>query len=268
MLSFLLFTILNSISQTAEQAWGYLPDTKIKIISGTASHYQPGENINMSFDGDMNTMIGYRTSHMEIGDVFCKLISFWQLELYYSHVKGQRDFYAYVQEQICSNHVSDSDGEQQIQFMKICCDVAHTDFTGIFTKWGMLRLIDQTTVNLSSIQEEQYYSKGFKITQQQVDDLKKYATHYKKPTQNIHYIHDNVRTQFTKNLPVEQGKIERGEDSFHISGWKNVVVYEIYNGDKLLAITLMNDFSVSFKHENLIIRAIPASGSPLVVELK
>ena len=204
---------------------------------------------------------------MKHGDVFCTLIPCWQLELYNSHVNGQQDFYADVHEQLRKNRDVENDAEQQLQFMKICCDVAQTDFTDFFEQWGMLVPMKETIEDLSSIQGKVNYSRSFTITKQQVNDLKKYSAKYKKPAQNIQYIHDNNVDMFRSDGTNVKGNVEWAGNTINIKDWQHVAVYEVYYYGELFRVT---PFSViSFRDgrdkDLVAIYALPVKGNKVRV---
>jgi hypothetical protein len=122
--------------------------------------------------------------HNAHDDVFCKLIPFWQLQLYFGIAQKQTDFYKDIHEQIRINPNPPTDGECQIAFVKIACDVAKTDLTEFFEAWGFLKPID--------IIFDDYGNKRFYISQAQVDAAKEYIAQkgYPKPTHTIQNITD------------------------------------------------------------------------------
>lgn len=272
---------VGHVNQTAGFKWVGLTEVSNNVYSMYVQHAfklpsrLANEKLHSDFDGYWNNryekgfteIVAGNISHMKHGDVFCKLIPFWQLELYNSQVNGQKDFYADVHEQLRTYPVIESDAEQQLQFMKICCDVAQTDFTDFFEQWGMLVPMKETIEDLSSIQGKVNYSRSFTITKQQVNDLKKYSAKYKKPAQNIQYIHDNNVDMFRSDGAIVKGDVEWAGNTINIKDWQNVVAYEVYYDEKLLRVT---PFSViSFRDDrdkNLVaIYAVPVIGNKVRV---
>lgn len=123
-------------------------------------------------------------------DVLNKLVPFWQLKLYMHNTLGRNDFYPKVFETIRRNPNPATDGECQLEFVKICCDVAKLDFTEFFDAWGFLMPVD--------IEIDDYGVKQFTITQSQVEACKAYiaSKSYPKPTKDITYITDNNINDF------------------------------------------------------------------------
>lgn len=232
------------------------------------------EKLNSDFDGIWNNryekgfteLIAGKVPIMKHGDVFCRLIPFWQLQLYNSDVKGQKDFYADVHEQIRINPDPETDAEAQLQFMKICCDAAKTDFTDFFEKWGLLTVIDENVSDHSSIPNQVYGRKDFTITKKDIDALKKHAGKYKKPDVNMHYLHDECIAAFKNAGKIKKGAVEKDGNQIRLSGWENVAVYEVYDNGKLVFVTPFASFKLPDNISKPVIRAVPAKGESVVVE--
>lgn len=79
-----------------------------------------------------NSIVVRNRSHAEEEDVFCKLIPFWQLELYFGKVLGrtpreQADkggFYPDIYEYVRTHPDLPTPGEQQLEFVYITSKVA------------------------------------------------------------------------------------------------------------------------------------------------
>ncbi|MDR1120605.1 MAG: M60 family metallopeptidase [Dysgonamonadaceae bacterium] len=137
-------------------------------------------------------IIESKIAHAACEDVFCKLVPFWQLKLYMHNVLGKEDFYADVYEKIRINPNptgklgSNNDGQCQLEFVRIVCDVAQIDFTDFFVKWGFL-----TPINLGH--------NNIVITGKAIDEVKKYIRDkaYPPAPDNLHLIDDeNYKTMF------------------------------------------------------------------------
>lgn len=127
-----------------------------------------------------NEIVG-KIAHNASTDVFYKLVPFWQLKLYVQDALGKTDFYKDVYEAVRVNNDPATDGEAQLQFVKIACDAAQLDLTDFFTSWGFLTPIDVTM--------EDYSTARFTITQAQIDQVKAdiVAKGYPKPVHNNIY---------------------------------------------------------------------------------
>jgi hypothetical protein len=122
-----------------------------------------------------------RKSYLAAGNVFDRLVPFWQLQLYFTQ-NGRPDFYADVMEEMRRRPDAGSGNEairNQFEFVKICCDVAQLDLTDFFDKWGFF-WVGSLTVN-------DYGKYDYTITQQMVDDAKAYIAQkkYKQPAADI-----------------------------------------------------------------------------------
>ena len=127
-----------------------------------------------------------KKSYLAVGNVFDRLVPFWQLHLYFAR-NGKPDFYADVMEEMrLRPHAGTGDESirNQFEFVKICCDVSKMDLTDFFDKWGFF-WVGEITVN-------DYGKYHFKITQQMVDATKSYIANknYEKPADDITLVED------------------------------------------------------------------------------
>ena len=94
------------------------------------------------------TILDKRVSFLKSDDVMCRLVPFWQLELYFSQ-NGYKDFYPDLYEELRKNAdareslVDSKKGSKmytnsyfQLNFVKTACKVAKLDLTDFFDKWG------------------------------------------------------------------------------------------------------------------------------------
>ncbi len=127
-----------------------------------------------------------KRSYLAVGNVFDRLVPFWQLHLYFAR-NGKPDFYADVMEQMRRRPHAGRGNESiqnQFEFVKICCDVSELDLTDFFEKWGFF-WVGELTV-------KDYRTYHYKITQEMVDDTKAYiaSKKYEKPADDITLIED------------------------------------------------------------------------------
>lgn len=174
------------------------------------------------------------------GDHFVKLVPLWQLQLYHAVAgKGnswyQPDFYADIYIKAIDNNNTPKDAaEAQLNFVKRACDVTKTDLTDFFEKSGILMPID--------LWVDDYTCSQMTITDQDVKDVKAYASQYPKPsTPVIHYITANSIDYYKNKLPLkgELNKgITKGEHTLTVDHaiWQNVVAFETYKGKELVKI--------------------------------
>ena len=175
------------------------------------------------------------------GDHFVKLCPLWQLLLYYREIIGgsKRDWYGDVAEIVRNTDESNfTDGELNLNFMRNTCDVVKEDLTDFFIKCGMLKPINKVL--------NDYVSAPLVITQQDCEELVKYASRYPKPaTPVLYYLSGNSEKAFKEKLSVEgeYGKGVRVKTDGNIvvdhAVWKNAVVFETYKDEELKYVALV-----------------------------
>lgn len=178
------------------------------------------------------------------GDHFVKLCPLWQLLLYYRVAEGtpwrKPDWYADIAEIVRNTNESGmSDGQLQLNFMKNVCDIVKEDLSDFFVKIGMLKPIDKDM--------DDYARARLTISQADCDQLKQYAKRYKKPASPIiYYMTVNSLDAFQKRLPVA-GSYNQGVSVDPLKGtgkishsvWKNVTVFETYQGQELIKVAMV-----------------------------
>ncbi|RNC63845.1 M60 family metallopeptidase [Proteiniphilum sp. X52] len=178
------------------------------------------------------------TPHPGENDVFCKLVSLWQLQLYFSNARGQEDTYKDLYEKVRTSPDKPNAGEQQLEFVKMMCDVTRTDLTGFFRKWGYLSPFDQTI--------DDYGNARILITQSQIDrtvaDIK--AKNYPLLSEKVEYICDSNWEVFKNRLPVKAGSTTKSGKTITMTGWKNAVAYEVYEGESLVFVSNRASFTL------------------------
>jgi len=127
-----------------------------------------------------------KKSFLDNGDVFDRLVPFWQLHLYFSR-NGRPDFYADVMEQMRLRPdagTRNNSIRNQFEFVKISCDVAKLDLTDFFEKWGFFWV--------GELKVGDYGNYRYTITRQMVDETKAYIAkkQYKKPAEDITAVED------------------------------------------------------------------------------
>ena len=178
------------------------------------------------------------TPHPGEGDVFCKLVSLWQLQLYFANAKGFTDIYKDFYERVRTSPNQPTPGEQQLDFVRAICDITETDLIRFFTRWGYLSPFDDEL--------DDYGKRRFTVTRKQVDDLiaEIGAKNYTPVTEAIEYICDSNWQLFRDKLPVQKGTATINGAKITTSGWKNVVAYEVYEGDELIFVSNRNTFTL------------------------
>lgn len=191
------------------------------------------------------------------GDHFVKLVPLWQLQLYFA-VSGEGnnwsnpDFYS----DIYIKAIDAPQGEEkeasyyQLNFMKNACDAAQLDLTDFFEMSRMLYPID--------LWVDDYTCSQMTITEDDIKDVKKYASKYSKPsTPVLHYITANS-TDVYKNKAALVGTTGKGftegENLITVNNdaWKNAVAFETYENDKLIKVAFVgagsNDVKTTTVH--------------------
>ena len=172
-------------------------------------------------------------------DVFVDVAPMWQLLLYNTEARGNKDFYPQIYHQVReTDEKGMTQGELRTLFCKRACDAAQLDLSEFFVKTGMLAPIDR----MVSDYEEAHMT----ITREMCLDAIAYAHRYPKPDSRvIYYITGNNLPFFRdkkavrapeKDVPppvVENGRMEIPADM-----WENAVAFEAWQGDKLLHVSL------------------------------
>lgn len=171
-------------------------------------------------------------SHATHDDVFCKLIPFWQLELYFGKVLGrtpmqQSDhggFYADCYEWVRTHDDLPTAGRQQLEFVYIASECAGMNLLDFFGKWGFLTPVDATI--------DDYGTGQMTVTQQMADELRARveALGYPTPDVPLEYITDNNYETFKSKKPIVKGTATRSAQTLTMNDWQNVIVYEVREG--------------------------------------
>lgn len=174
-------------------------------------------------------------------NVSVNLVPFWQLFLYNSEARGQKDFYPQIYQSVRTTDESKlTQGELRVLFFKRACDAAQLDFSEYFVKTGMLVPMDRIVRDYSGHQ--------MTITRRMCEEAVRYASRYPKPESPvIYYISADSLPIFREKLAIHKpGKgtpapaITAGKIEVPASAWKNAVAFEAYAGDKLLHISLFS----------------------------
>lgn len=186
------------------------------------------------------------------GDHFVKLVPLWQLQLYFAvagkgNSWGNPNFYGDIFIKAIDAPVIEArpDSYYQLAFMKNACDAAKLDLTDFFEQSCMLYPID--------LWVDDYTCAQMTITEDDIREVKTYASKYKKPeTPVLQYITANSTEVYRKKLPLE-GKAGSGfikEEKQLIvdnSIWKNAVAFETFVDDKLVKVAFVGAGSSDVK---------------------
>ena len=200
----------------------------------------------------------------DANDVFCKLVPFWQLELYFGKVLGRTplqqsdkggfypDVYEYARNK---DYTGMTDGDIQLDFVYNCCLSAKMNLLDFFEKWGFLTPINKKI--------EDYDTRTLTVTPDMVDALrhKVNGLGYSKPDVALEYISDNSFELYKSRASVvagshathtaksfTEGKTEAIGEAITIQGWKNVVAYEVKDADGKLIFVCSGETTPSSTH--------------------
>lgn len=189
-------------------------------------------------------------------DPFCRLIPFWQLELYINKVLDQKDFYKDLYELIRVEDDITSIGGNQVEFVRRASQTAQLDLAEFFSKWGFLTPVNRKV--------NDYVQGQMIITQEDSDAVRDKTSVYSKPVHNFEYICEHNVDIYKKDATIQKGTATRTGNKITMTGWQNAVAYEVYKGDKLVFVSPMQSFTVSTDlatlDETTRVYAIPAKG--------
>ncbi len=167
-------------------------------------------------------------------DVFCQLIPFWQLELYFGKVldntpmkrNDHGGFYADLYENVRTTEDPTTQGACQLEFAYRASKVSGYDLTDFFEKWGFFVPVDKKI--------DDYGKKTLTVTKETADAVKQRikALGLPKPAVAMEYITDNNFQVFRNKKAVEAGLASRSGNTITMTGWKNVVVFEVREGNE------------------------------------
>ena len=172
--------------------------------------------------------------HSTEGDVFCKLVPFWQLQLYFGEVLGQTPelredkggFYPDVFEYVRTSPDLGTAGEQQTEFVLTCSKASGHNLLDFFTKWGFLTPVDASI--------DDYGSGRMTVTESRIEEIRQRveALGLPKPDSPIEYITDNNKGLFRTRPEVIPGSVSvSSSGTVTLTDWKNVVVFEVRDAD-------------------------------------
>lgn len=201
-----------------------------------------------------------KVAHGNEKDVFCKLVPLWQLQLYLAKVKNQKDFYKDFYEQLRVRPNPATNGDCQLNFVKLVCELAQLDMTDFFKKWGFLSPIDEII--------DDYGKSPLKITQQQIDALVSEikSENYTIPSDRIEYICDSNWHIYKNKFSVVKGTATKYGNTITMKNWENVVAYEVWENNQLIFVSNKSKFKLDKQFtNNTSVYAISYNGSKIQV---
>ncbi len=172
-------------------------------------------------------------------DVFEKLVPFWQLQLIFTNVLGEKDFYSKIYEGARTRTVGNTHGDHQLKFVQMVCDSTGYDMTEFFETWGFLRPVD--------MEIDDYGVGQLRITQSDVNRTKRIIENRKYPKlpYAAEYITDENWQLYKNKAKVVKGVAARFGNNFKMSNWENVVAYEAWQGDEMVGLSMSEQVSFS-----------------------
>lgn len=178
--------------------------------------------------------IGQVTTTSRNYDHFVKLVPFWQLNLWGTMAGKCPDLIPMIIESIrtTDNYGSkfNTNGKQQVNWMKLACDSAKINLLPFFEKAGMLKPIN------AYIED---YGAGWNIiNEKMIDELKAHVAEQGYPdfTEEINYINGHNYTTYRDKLPLEVSEkigtgctYSNGKVKVLHKSVKNAVAFETYN---------------------------------------
>lgn len=187
--------------------------------------------------------------------VLTKLVPYWQLCLYASEVRGEDWFKDYYEELRKSKNNS-SNGDAQMDVVRIFCKVSGLNLLEFFEHTGFLTPASDKTDNNTDV---------FTVTHDMITNLKKEieAKGYPKPDVQFWRLTDQKENieAFKQKKSVVAGKASRSGKTFTMTGWQNVVAYEVYTNGKLVFVSPHQNFTVEGAvDKSTYVNAVSATG--------
>lgn len=245
---------VNMNSMNVQTAWGVNPRLEKEKNVDNAGRY------NNRYEKAYNVLIVPKTAFGLAGDVFCNLVPFWQLNLYFSKVKNDPEFAVKMYEKFRNTPLKENsntkDGEYQVDFSRALSELTQTDLTSFFEKWGFYKPIDKSV--------EDYATRQLRVTQEYASKIKNEikAMGYSEIKDKIEYISDGNWQYFKNKSAVVKGTATKNGQKITTSNYQNVVAYEVYENNQLIFVTNRNSFDIGKPFtSNMVVYAIAYDGT-------
>ncbi|MFK8376408.1 M60 family metallopeptidase [Capnocytophaga canimorsus] len=248
---------VNMNSMNIQTAWGIPTRLERESMQGEGGY-------NNRYEKAYNLGIVLKRAHADIAnnnhnkaDVFCQLVPFWQLNLYFSKVKDDPEFSVKLYDKIRAVQQKSKidDGEYQVDFTKTVSDLTQTNLIPFFEKWGFYTPIDKEV--------DDYGTRRVVVTSNYANDIKQQITGagYTTLTDRIEYICDTNWMYFKNKASVVKGSASKNGSQITTSGYQNVVAYEVYKANELIFVSNKNSFNIKQNVTNdIVIYAIAYNG--------
>ncbi|CEN51651.1 conserved hypothetical protein [Capnocytophaga canimorsus] len=248
---------VNMNSMNIQTAWGIPTRLERESMQGEGGY-------NNRYEKAYNLGIVLKRAHADIAnnnhnkaDVFCQLVPFWQLNLYFSKVKDDPEFSVKLYDKIraVQQKSTINDGEYQVDFTKTVSDLTQTNLIPFFEKWGFYTPIDKEV--------DDYGTRRVVVTSNYANDIKQQISGagYTTLTDRIEYICDTNWMYFKNKASVVKGSASKNGSQITTSGYQNVVAYEVYKANELIFVSNKNSFNIKQNVTNdIVIYAIAYNG--------
>lgn len=207
-----------------------LHSLNVQKLRNFTTRLQRGNN----YEGAFTSLLAAGIPHGIEGNVFRKLVPFWQMRLY-GQVCGV-DLYEDLHEQVRNSPDLPTNGESQLNYVKMCCDILQLDLTDYFQSWGFLKEVD--------VMIEDYATEQLKCTPEQIAEMEAYIAKYPKAPAGLIYITDATMSVFeNKPQALVAGTAQKSGTKYTVSDSQNVVAYEVYADGKLIMASPNGTFS-------------------------
>ena len=216
------------------------------------------------FEKAYASLIAQEIPHGKEGDVFCKLIPFYQLYLYTMKVTKYEDFYKDLHEQIRQQtdpkDAATKNGICQLNFVKMTCDLLQLDLTDYFRTWGFLREIDERI--------DDYGVERLWVTTDQITEVENYiaSKNYPKAPAGLIYINDDNIACFTNGGTMTAGSATRSNNKITVTNSANVVAFEVYQNNAL--VKAFNSTAFNVPEGTVTVKAVSANGEREIVSVQ
>lgn len=214
------------------------------------------------FEKAFASLIAGKIAHGKEGDVFCKLVPFYQLYLYSTKINTQyedyyKDLHELIRQQTDPANADTKNGICQLNFVKMTCDLLELDLTDYFRAWGFLREIDERI--------DDYGVSRLWITADQITEIENYIASkgYSQAPGGLIYLNDDNIAYFTNGQAMHEGAATRSGNRITVSNSSNVVAFEVYQNETL--VKAFNNTAFNVPEGTVIIKAVSASGERKVV---
>lgn len=194
-----------------------------------------------------------------VDNPFAKVVPLWQLQLYFAKVLDKPEFYMDMYEELREEPALQN---PQLNFVEVCCRNSQgIDLIDFFRFYGFFLPLDDYVFDSVN-------AGHWTVRQSDIDaTLSRLAgMSFKRKAPAIQYLNDENVEMFRNMKAIEKGQITLNGSSVSISGWKNVVAYEVYDGDYLIQISLKDSFTLKNTGSNVKIQAVAADGTKVEVE--